>query len=122
MIIHMMHTRVKPSFMSNPKLQDLVSTITLLYTKGDPIEGYHRCLVDFNMVLVYIGKHQTTKNRFFFVMYQKKVLEKSFILVKSYVHNNIFFNLNKTWFTYHNCLKTVIHYILEHSQIEIQTH
>ena len=64
--VHMLYTRVKPPPMMNPSEEHLVATISLLNVKGDPLDGYNRCLVEFNYVLSYIGKHQGTKNRFLF--------------------------------------------------------
>ena len=59
--VHMLYTRVKPPPMMNPSEEHLVATISLLNVKGDPLDGYNRCLVEFNYVLSYIGKHQGTK-------------------------------------------------------------
>ena len=66
LIVHMIHSRVKPAPMMNPQDTHLVATVSLLNAKGDSIDGYHCCLVEFNSVLMYIGKHQGTKNRYLF--------------------------------------------------------
>ena len=66
LVVHMIHTRVNPPSMMNPSEEHLVATISLLNNKGDHVDCYHRCLVEFNYVMMYIGKHQVTKNRFLF--------------------------------------------------------
>ena len=137
--VHMLYTRVKPPPMMNPSEEHLVATISLLNVKGDPLDGYNRCLVEFNYVLSYIGKHQGTKKiDFFFVILQMKVLVKNSTHVicccfnnKCIIHNrNFYLNLVRILAKYCSIIKpsviipTTIHYgtqtILSPNQINVQ--
>ena len=78
LIVHTIHSRVRPAPMMNPSESHLVVTISLLNAKGDPLEGYHRCLVEFKYVINYIGKHQGTKHRYLFCHVSEESVGDSF--------------------------------------------
>ena len=73
-----MHSKVNPSPMRSPEDHQFVVSLSLLDRVGRCVEGYDHCIVEFNQVLAYIGKHQSTKSRYIFCNVEKESVGSQF--------------------------------------------
>ena len=78
LLIHTLHSKFLPSQACNPTEEELACTISLLNSKAEVVVGYERCIVSFQSVVNYIGKHQSTKNRFIFSSIEEESIGSSF--------------------------------------------
>ena len=60
MKIHQLHTKCKPSPLSNPTPDQMVALVTMYDKYGKPLDGYVECIVALDLIISYIHKYHTS--------------------------------------------------------------
>ena len=89
-VIHTLNCKVLIPCLTRPSKEEMVVTITLLNDFGTPIPGYTRCLVDMNLVLDYIYKHNETAKKFVFSKLEEESFGGTFCSISNiHQHSNL---------------------------------